>query len=118
MSPMVAFARICTTGSTSFDCTFRPCANEAKTSLGWSSACSLNVPGAEVEPGGGTDLPDEVPPLEIYLSQCEKRYIADALRTNAGRIGVSAEKLSISRKSLWERMKRLAIGPQECDEDR
>ncbi len=56
-------------------------------------------------------------PLERYLSQCEKRYIEDALRTNAGRVGISAEKLGISRKSLWERMRRLAIGPRESEEE-
>jgi len=60
----------------------------------------------------------EAEPLESYLSQCEKRYIEDALRTNAGRMGVSAEKLGISRKSLWERMRRLAIGPREAAEDK
>jgi DNA-binding NtrC family response regulator len=56
-------------------------------------------------------------PLDRYLSHCEKRYIEDALRTNAGRVGVSAEKLGISRKSLWERMRRLAIGSQEANAD-
>jgi DNA-binding NtrC family response regulator len=55
--------------------------------------------------------------LEHYLSHCEKRYIEDVLRINAGRVGVSAEKLGISRKSLWERMRRLSIGPHDAGED-
>jgi DNA-binding NtrC family response regulator len=69
---------------------------------------------ANAEP---SDAPD-TQPLDSYLSQCEKRYIEDALRTNAGRVGVSAEKLGISRKSLWERMRRLAIGPRDAGEDK
>jgi DNA-binding NtrC family response regulator len=68
---------------------------------------------ANAEP---VDAPD-TEPLDSYLSHCEKRYIEDALRTNAGRVGVSAEKLGISRKSLWERMRRLAIGAQEAVAD-
>jgi two-component system response regulator HydG len=47
--------------------------------------------------------------LDRYLSECERRYIAQRLEANAGRVAATAERLGISRKSLWERMKRLGI---------
>jgi DNA-binding NtrC family response regulator len=50
------------------------------------------------------------PGLREYLTSCEKRYIEHCLETNEGRIGDTAEDLGISRKSLWERMRKLHIG--------
>jgi len=47
--------------------------------------------------------------LDDYLAGCERRYIESRLEDNAGRVSVTAEKLGISRKSLWQRMKRLGI---------
>ena len=47
--------------------------------------------------------------LDDYLSGCERRYIENSLDANDGRIGVTAEHLGISRKSLWVKMKRLCI---------
>ncbi len=47
--------------------------------------------------------------LADYLICCERRYIENALDSNDGRIGVTAEHLGISRKSLWVKMKRLSI---------
>jgi DNA-binding NtrC family response regulator len=47
--------------------------------------------------------------LDQYLAECERRYIAQRLEANAGRVTATAERLGISRKSLWERMKRLGI---------
>jgi two-component system response regulator HydG len=48
--------------------------------------------------------------LDTYLASCERRYIETSLDANAGRIAATAQRLGISRKSLWERMKRLGIG--------
>ena len=45
--------------------------------------------------------------LDRYLAECERRYIALRLEANEGRVAATAERLGISRKSLWERMKRL-----------
>jgi len=47
--------------------------------------------------------------LERYLAECERRYIEQRLQANSGRVAATAERLGISRKSLWERMKRLGI---------
>ena len=51
--------------------------------------------------------PDE--DLGSYLRQCEQAFIRDALARHQGRIGETAASLGISRKNLWERMKRLEI---------
>ena len=47
--------------------------------------------------------------LQAYLRTCEKRYIEHCLQTHDGRIGATADDLGISRKALWEKMKRLEI---------
>lgn len=49
------------------------------------------------------------PPLESYLREQEKLYIQQALARHDWQIGVTADALGISRKNLWERMKRLSI---------
>lgn len=51
----------------------------------------------------------EAASLAAYLQDCEKRYIEDCLRTNAGQITRTATALGISRKNLWEKMKKLGI---------
>ena len=48
-------------------------------------------------------------PLNQYLRGCEKRYIEHCLDTHGGRISETAEALGISRKALWEKMKRLEV---------
>jgi DNA-binding NtrC family response regulator len=53
---------------------------------------------------------DGTPPrLEEFLRAQEREFIRQALQRNDFQIGVTADALGISRKSLWERMKRLAI---------
>jgi DNA-binding NtrC family response regulator len=47
--------------------------------------------------------------LEHFLREQERGYIQRALAHHAWQIGQTAESLGISRKSLWERMKRLGI---------
>ena len=47
--------------------------------------------------------------LEQFLKEQERSYIQRALAHHAWQIGQTAETLGISRKSLWERMKRLGI---------
>lgn len=39
------------------------------------------------------------------------------MEVNAGRVVQTAERLGMSRKSLWERMKRLGIRKREPDTD-
>jgi DNA-binding NtrC family response regulator len=49
--------------------------------------------------------------LGDYLNQCERKYLENRLIANAWRIGETATSLGIGRKSLWEKMKKLAIEP-------
>jgi two-component system response regulator HydG len=55
------------------------------------------------------EQPESDKTLDTYLAGCERSYIENRLEANAGRVAVTAESLGISRKSLWERMKRLGI---------
>ncbi len=52
-----------------------------------------------------------------YLQSCERAYIAKVLEANDGQIARTAAHLGISRKNLWERMKRLGLSVRS-DEDR
>jgi len=47
--------------------------------------------------------------LGRYLEECERCYIESALAQNEGQIARTAERLGISRKNLWEKMRRLEI---------
>lgn len=47
--------------------------------------------------------------LEGFLRHQERAYIEQALARHDWQIGVTAEALGISRKNLWQRMKRLGI---------
>ncbi|MDP2451426.1 sigma-54 dependent transcriptional regulator [Polaromonas sp.] len=51
----------------------------------------------------------EMPQLEEFLRAQERIYIQQALARHDWQIGVTADALGISRKNLWERMKRLSI---------
>lgn len=47
--------------------------------------------------------------LSEYIQDCERKYIENCLRINEGRINDTAASLGISRKNLWEKMKKLEI---------
>ena len=47
--------------------------------------------------------------LTEHLRACERDHIVRALDENDGRIGVTAAQLGISRKALWDKMRRLEI---------
>ncbi len=51
--------------------------------------------------------------LSSYLQQCERDHIRRALARHQWRIAVTAESLGISRKNLWEKMRRLEISTDE-----
>ncbi|MDD9979779.1 MAG: sigma-54 dependent transcriptional regulator, partial [Gammaproteobacteria bacterium] len=55
--------------------------------------------------GGHASDPD----LRTYLRACERARIVEVLERNDWAIGRSAGELGISRKNLWERMRRLEI---------
>ncbi len=47
--------------------------------------------------------------LQAFLEGCERQFILRALEAHGGRVGRTAERLGISRKALWQKMKRLGI---------
>ncbi|MBI2310929.1 MAG: sigma-54-dependent Fis family transcriptional regulator [Betaproteobacteria bacterium] len=50
--------------------------------------------------------------LNDYLQECERNYISRALERHGRHMGQTAAELGISRKSLWEKLKKLGIkGP-------
>lgn len=65
----------------------------------------FDEPGAEPP----SQAEGEQPRLSHYLQACEESYIRRALELHDGHIGHTASNLGISRKNLWERMKRLGI---------
>jgi len=62
-----------------------------------------DVPSAPPEQSQGVES------LNEYLHACERKYIEDSLRINGGHIAETAAALGISRKNLWEKMKKLQI---------
>ncbi len=47
--------------------------------------------------------------LKTHLQECERRRIREALEAHQGRIAETAESLGISRKNLWEKMRKYKI---------
>jgi DNA-binding NtrC family response regulator len=47
--------------------------------------------------------------LSDYIQTCERKYINNCLRINEGHIAETAASLGISRKNLWEKMKKLGL---------
>ncbi|MBI4938759.1 MAG: sigma-54-dependent Fis family transcriptional regulator [Nitrosomonadales bacterium] len=47
--------------------------------------------------------------LSAYLRSCERKYILQALENNQWHFGHTSASLGISRKNLWEKMKKLDI---------
>jgi DNA-binding NtrC family response regulator len=51
--------------------------------------------------------------LSDYLQACERNYVLRALERNNGQIGSTAADLGISRKNLWEKMRKLEINARD-----
>jgi len=45
--------------------------------------------------------------LAGYLADCERRFIEGVLQESGGQMGKAAAKLGISRKTLWEKLRKL-----------
>jgi DNA-binding NtrC family response regulator len=60
---------------------------------------------------GDQDEAEEAIPASLadFVAQSERRYIARTLDECAGHLGRTAEALGISRKNLWEKMKKLGL---------
>lgn len=56
-----------------------------------------------------TELSQNVGSLNEYLHACERKFIQDILSSHGGHILETATALGISRKNLWEKMKKLEI---------
>jgi DNA-binding NtrC family response regulator len=57
------------------------------------------------------------PPLSLadHVAQSERRHIAETLSAAGGRIGEAAARLGISRKTLWEKMRRHGLSAEPSD---
>jgi DNA-binding NtrC family response regulator len=53
------------------------------------------------------------PDLSQYLQSCERRYITNTLDLHRWQMGDTAAALGISRKNLWEKMKKLGIKAEQ-----
>jgi len=53
--------------------------------------------------------------LNQYLQECERRYIIATLEQQEWQIIRTAEVLGISRKNLWEKMRKLGLSAQEME---
>ena len=59
--------------------------------------------------GKGVDLGQQQT-LSSYLEDCERRYLLQELTRNEWHMIQTANAIGISRKSLWERLRRLGLG--------
>jgi DNA-binding NtrC family response regulator len=53
--------------------------------------------------------------LDAYLRACEREFIARALEEHGWRVTQTAAELGISRKNLWEKMRKLGIQPPRSE---
>jgi transcriptional regulator of acetoin/glycerol metabolism len=63
----------------------------------------------------GDSVPQKALPsqtLADHVAASERRRIIEALAANQGRIAETAMQLGISRKNLWEKMKKHGLGAQ------
>ena len=51
-----------------------------------------------------------LPTLESFVADAEKEYVTAMLARFNGRVGLAAQALGISRKTLWEKSKRYGLG--------
>ena len=62
----------------------------------------------ELSPAPGIS-PADPDSLSQYLEQCERGYIARCLERNRWQMAQTAGDLGISRKNLWEKMRKLDL---------
>lgn len=72
---------------------------------GWLDAPPPDLPAEAGETADATPLL----PLQRMVEDAERRHIRRALQMAQGSVGRTAEMLGISRKTLWEKMRRLGI---------
>jgi len=80
--------------------------------------CENGTIGPGVLFGGEDSEPDQAATsLADFITQSEKRYISQALADHDGHLGRTAGALGISRKNLWEKMKKLGLSPPHQNAD-
>ena len=87
-------------------CIERACIMSAQPRL---SAASLLLDPHDVPPEVAVALPATDQTLRDYLSAAERDFIVASLEQHDWHVVATAETLGISRKNLWEKMKKLAI---------
>jgi transcriptional regulator of acetoin/glycerol metabolism len=55
----------------------------------------------------------ELPTLDAFMADAEKAYLTAVLTRFEGRVGLAAQALGISRKTLWEKSKRHGLRADE-----
>lgn len=55
------------------------------------------------------DAPETPLTLEAHLADAEKAYLCAVLEAHSGRVTAAAAALGISRKTLWEKMRRYGL---------
>ena len=55
-------------------------------------------------------------PLADAIREFEREYLLRAVRAAGGKKAEAAERLGISRKNLWEKLRAYAIGPEDIDD--
>ena len=58
---------------------------------------------------------DEFVPLQAMIEETERQHIQRALARTDGSVSKTAELLGISRKTLWEKLKRLKMRTVEAE---
>ena len=92
-------------------CLERACILSTKPVL---SAETLFGPIGDGDHGEATPT-EPIDSLNDYLQACERKYIEEALAIHNRRIGDTAASLGISRKNLWQKMKKLQINAADDD---
>jgi DNA-binding NtrC family response regulator len=81
-------------------------------SLVLSEAGILAVPPSAARPQdtvSGAHIAGEFAPLHAMVEEAERRHIRSALERTGGSVIRTSELLGISRKTLWEKMKKLKV---------
>ena len=84
----------------------------------FSTSDSISIVDLSANESQRQDLPqheDTITSLKHHLENCERKFILHALEKEQGRIGDTATRLGISRKSLWERMRKHGIHMDSTD---
>ncbi len=78
-----------------------------------SEAGILDVPRPSAAADPPTTSDGVFVPLHAMVEDAERRHIRSALERTGGSVMKTSELLGISRKTLWEKMKKLEMGPAD-----